>query len=739
MTTPASDHPRRWILLGLASFLWLATSDAGAQTAVDLRVLDEIPAIIVEGPTSTGQAWFHVRNDGRSEARLMVTVGTFVSQLTHRAQAAQTTFFKGTDTTGVPFLDTTLTAGATLPIKIQVSNLREAGESVADLFINGTPRSIRAVHDDVAFAVSVVAATPDRPRIVVKSDASGTFVLKNDDPVAYSIAWRLFLVDEGTAVEGVVLLQPKSSVPITISGPPGWFSGWFGALFKADQRSGFLTLQMKPTGPVKTLPADVSLTYWSDTMMTVAGSAVLFGVLLLGGACSMVVALWIPNQLARVGLINRLEDVANKTRGISSATESTLRVGVRVERLRLWETLYALGTLGTLSPEGADRLKQLDRDVDTLRKRVDLVDELDEVTRRLAALRIQTSGAPPTLLKRIARGLEDATRLLKQSVPTDADLQTAQTAIKAADARLDKIQQEDQAFAKELAAQVAGLRKSFLDGPITTMAKYKELQPRLGGLLDVLDPELEKENNVTPEKYHWIDISVGKILIVRHYILRVEDNAGDPERQKLILEREGPLFKLLRLQSAEALELADRIKKQIEDNVFVEDLRVAITQRRFRIHREPQTPYPNTPVRLWVEFNEPAYRDRAAQRDLRCLWKFGANIGDEQGWEIVHYFREGKDTLTVSFETPDGNPIVDANREPITLTDKVPLQTARGQRRDRATLEGLRMLFALGLAVVALLSGARDQLLKLDIVPGLIAVFLVGFGADSIKNLFTRR
>ena len=93
----------------------------------------------------------------------------------------------------------------------------------------------------------------------------------------------------------------------------------------------------------------------------------------------------------------------------------------------------------------------------------------------------------------------------------------------------------------------------------------------------------------------------------------------------------------------------------------------------------------------------------------------------------------------MSFETPDGNPIVDAGNEPITLAEKVPLQTARGQRRDRATLEGLRLFFALGLAVVALLSGARDQLLKLDIVPGLIAVFLVGFGADSIKNLFTRR
>jgi hypothetical protein len=33
---------------------------------------------------------------------------------------------------------------------------------------------------------------------------------------------------------------------------------------------------------------------------------------------------------------------------------------------------------------------------------------------------------------------------------------------------------------------------------------------------------------------------------------------------------------------------------------------------------------------------------------------------------------------------------------------------------------------------------AREQITKLDIVPGLIAVFLLGFGADSIKNLLAR-
>jgi hypothetical protein len=40
-----------------------------------------------------------------------------------------------------------------------------------------------------------------------------------------------------------------------------------------------------------------------------------------------------------------------------------------------------------------------------------------------------------------------------------------------------------------------------------------------------------------------------------------------------------------------------------------------------------------------------------------------------------------------------------------------------------------------GATLLGLLAGARDQLVKLDLVGGIIAVFLLGFSADAIKNL----
>ena len=52
--------------------------------------------------------------------------------------------------------------------------------------------------------------------------------------------------------------------------------------------------------------------------------------------------------------------------------------------------------------------------------------------------------------------------------------------------------------------------------------------------------------------------------------------------------------------------------------------------------------------------------------------------------------------------------------------------------------EGLRFGIAFFLALIGLIAGAQEQLAKLDVLPALIAVFLLGFGADTIKNIFAQ-
>jgi hypothetical protein len=62
-----------------------------------------------------------------------------------------------------------------------------------------------------------------------------------------------------------------------------------------------------------------------------------------------------------------------------------------------------------------------------------------------------------------------------------------------------------------------------------------------------------------------------------------------------------------------------------------------------------------------------------------------------------------------------------------------------GLLSERTVTEGLRLTAALLIAVFGLVAGAKDQLAKLDVLPGLVAIFLVGFGADTIKNLLTSK
>jgi len=73
-----------------------------------------------------------------------------------------------------------------------------------------------------------------------------------------------------------------------------------------------------------------------------------------------------------------------------------------------------------------------------------------------------------------------------------------------------------------------------------------------------------------------------------------------------------------------------------------------------------------------------------------------------------------------------------------------PLRTSivleRPPHTDKAALvaEVLRFLIAFGIALAGLLSGALDQLSKLDFIPATVAILALGFGANSIKNLLTQ-
>jgi hypothetical protein len=66
-------------------------------------------------------------------------------------------------------------------------------------------------------------------------------------------------------------------------------------------------------------------------------------------------------------------------------------------------------------------------------------------------------------------------------------------------------------------------------------------------------------------------------------------------------------------------------------------------------------------------------------------------------------------------------------------------QTTSSFSKQYQLAGGLRFAIAFFIALVGLAGGAREKLAKLNVLHALIAVFLLEFGADTIKNVFTQK
>ena len=78
-----------------------------------------------------------------------------------------------------------------------------------------------------------------------------------------------------------------------------------------------------------------------------------------------------------------------------------------------------------------------------------------------------------------------------------------------------------------------------------------------------------------------------------------------------------------------------------------------------------------------------------------------------------------------------------AAREPLAVSGKFKVnpRTLQNWVSARSRAEVGRLAIALVVAVFALVAGVKDQLAKLEALPGLIAIFVAGYGVDALKNL----
>lgn len=724
--------------------LGLAGQASWAATATRAVVLTEIAPLVVDAKSATSQGWLTLRNGSDSAQVVRLSIGDFISATTGRALGTQAEFFDGAATTGVHSFERKLNPNETVAVRLLVKNLWEAGESSASLLVNDDAHPLKAIATNVPFDVTLAAGSADKPTMAFEYGRRRQMILKNDDAMTYPLAWKLFLPDEGAVLEGTTTLPAKSTVPIALDPPREWFRHSFEGLFKDDVRPALLSVRFAPAAstittalPTRTVNVELRLAYWSDAWRSGLGNLIILSILVAGGMCSLVLGMSIPNRLTRIELSRRLDAIAQDIRVVSSQVPSILRVALRVERLRLVEAVRNQRAFGA---DTADQLKKFEREIEALGRRVQLAGRLDEVVAQLSVLQHATSAAPPSRIDDAVRAVEKASGLLAKTAAGEAEVQAAEVTVQGAATQVSGIMREDADFAKALAERIKGLRSDFGKYSVNiNMEKiYKEMKKELADLFVVLeDATYEDAANIPVGKYHWIDTSVEKLFVLRHYMLRYQDSEPDEKRHKRIADVREELVKLLRLQTWNTLQLARSLRRQCEQDIFASDVEAELKNGRARVECEPLNVYPNLPARLRVRFTDPRFDECDARCAIRCGWNFGTKVGKEEGWDIVHYFRN-KDEANVEVEFDNFH---GGSDDKTFLTHTVPLQ--EGQQKDwwsdRAKAETGRLLLALSVAVLALLAGAREQLLKLDLIFGLIAVFLLGVGADAIKNLFAKR
>jgi hypothetical protein len=651
---------------------------------------------------------------------------------------------------------------------VDISNFWEAGEATANLRNYGEPfGKLRATKWRPPFAVKIVAPVPDKPEFIFTKSRKRQITLKNEDAMTYRVAVSAE-VDGIWSETSTVTLPPSSSVPVELNPHKEWFSGSTGV--KESVRDGNIRLkwQVANTGgqpvPERIIPFKAHLNSLSDFWQAVWGYLFVLVSLTLGGVCSMVLSNWVPNRLSRADAEEQLNDLARQTTGLSTRIDSGLRVFLRVERNRLHRLLRSRWIFSANFPEV---VKQVSDKIAALGRQVDLARQLDRAREALEPL--LQSEPIPVKIDEIDHDLQKSADLLRRYDCTAADLDAAKTLILGATDRIGKMDSIDEVVAEKLTARINSL-KSYLekDPEPNALKELKTLFPRLFESFRAAASE-----KLEPAKYSLVDFVTARLDLIRRYQDYFNPNPPPPNFPR---QKEG--VKYFHTNTITGLRRASLLLKEIKEGFYVEQIEGAIEKKEVKIVVEP-APVEDQLLRFTIRFDSEELNEASAREELRCEWDFGHNVGGaptvpgapdlenlkETGLEAFHYFppprlgfrrwlsrllrgfwpwrkRESNPYLITAkfskrFPDPDDPPPV-VVPPPLVIQRNIAVsEPPDSGGSDRNLAEGVRLGIALVIALIGLLAGAREQLTKLDLIPAAIAVFLLGFGADTIKNLIS--
>lgn len=730
---------------------------AAALASAQLRYQELQPVLLHNG---AGSAVFTVTNAGTTSLPLALRAGAFTDD-TSQAPIAPPKLTLAWDT-GSP-LPVSIAPGATLRLQVGISGLSGASLASAPLFNGAVPLGrLEAIEADAPLNVAISEAGAGRPLVLARGD-DATFTLTNNDGQSYPLDWA-FQVGGDTLQSGELQLAAHGRAQIQVT-PTDDLYTWIDNL-RPSTRVGTLLLSLHGPAsiPRELLPQRVVQVSLLMRKLSPAASSLWLHIavalaLLLGGLLSLFGNAVLPNIIRKITLRRQLNQLADRVSGVSTRIDPYLRTLLLAERRRLD---FLLRRAWAISPGSGDALDVIASGMDRLRLRLKAAERLDELRRRLDQ---DSQSTPPSAIEDVDSKLRIAASHLHPLALTEDDVSAANRFLDAAEGSIAMLG-DWPALAQMIAANFRELK---VRQKTVSFAYYKDLYAALPGLFEMLNQPFDDPHNITRPMMFAIDYGTAAVNLAFDYaILRISTPATPPgdhpasgprrSARERLLARHDELVNLLGTLSSASLRDLRALVQQMRENIYEQDVLEEIdTLGQAEIFYEPRSVRAGAPVVFALRFRDARFNDAAATRRLACSWDF-PEYPIEPGWKVCHLFQgnetkrgEGRD-LTVSArieslkpaETAAGNGSGNGSGNSSgrlmrnTLSAQIELKSVERPSYSRAFAEGTRFLIAIGVALAGLFSGALQQLNRLDILPAMIAVLALGFGADTIKNLLVQ-
>jgi len=764
-------------LLAFASVFLSGVASAQPNSTPDNKLLVVAPLIEVANAGNSahsGSASIFIVNNTASAVNPTLTASEFRAELTDRVVPGKVTFAdvgseKGSDAFQ---LNPALGSAAKRRIIVQVSGFTDASRARATLFADGQNiGELMAVKLDVPFAVHIDGASPDNSSVTLTRGDPLYLRLKNDDSMTYGARVRFRLA--GASYSQFAVIPPHGIASISLPEeqifPPSVNPlRWAARLTGAESEDDTVFLQYAPATlapPIeeatlvsKPIPVHFHLSYFRGDMLTLLSSISIFIVLLLGGLTSLMVYYGLPKSAVKADLNERLDSAGRLIGNLTLSLDSRARVSAAVTRKRL---KALLASQSVLLPDFDATATSVDSSVTLLEKRVDLLSKVDSAIVDLN--RLVLLGLPPTFIQRVTEQLDDCTHRLSSAEPTDSDLQTAATQLTAAAALIDKLRntgpgQRDEDFAAGIAASIKDLQSKFPHPLTQAQAEFDDALP---GLFSRLEGAAPDPKQLSPSDYFQWDMDAQRLMLIHKANIVWDDTPNAQLRQDVLGHLRAELKHALSALSWGGLRWATTLVQEMQQLIDAEQVRQALVNRQFSIQVNRGVIRTNDSVEFCVCFGNGSLNSAAARNEFGCSWTFTPQDREipwshfwkwyrwyriqppsehalpEGGWTVDHYFAYPRDYIVqVKFKDWYGHPVdVPAPPQPYQIHVGPPASVSR----SRTEVELVRLAITLLIALTALMTSAYDQFKKLELLPALAAIFGLGFAADTVKNLLTRK